>query len=54
MQKYGTKSIYIIILNWNRKKDIIKYLQSLKNIKYSNFNIVAMDNGSIDGSQKNY
>lgn len=41
--------LFVIILNFNNKKDIILCLQSL--IKaYSKINVVVVDNGSSDGS----
>lgn len=42
--------VTIIILNWNGKDDTIECLDSLKSINYSNFEILLVDNGSIDGS----
>lgn len=42
--------VAIIILNWNRKEDTIECLESLKNITYSNYEILLIDNGSTDGS----
>ena len=44
--------VSIIIVNWNKKEDIIQCLSSLKNITYPNFKIAVVDNGSTDGSQK--
>lgn len=40
----------IIILNWNGKEDTLQCLQSLKNIKYPNYKIFLVDNGSTDNS----
>jgi GT2 family glycosyltransferase len=42
--------VSIIILNWNGKKDTIECLDSLKKIRYFNYEIVIVDNGSTDGS----
>jgi len=42
----------IVILNWNGKEDTIECLESLKNITYSNYEILLVDNGSTDESVK--
>lgn len=42
--------VYIVILNWNRKADILECINSLIQIDYPNFKIVVIDNGSTDGS----
>jgi GT2 family glycosyltransferase len=42
--------ISIIILNWNGKKDTLECLESVQQIDYPNYQIVVVDNGSIDGS----
>ena len=42
--------VTIILLNWNGKNDTIECLESLKNITYSNYDILLIDNGSTDGS----
>ncbi len=42
--------IAIVILNWNGKKDTKECLNSLKQITYSNYEIILVDNGSVDGS----
>ncbi len=44
--------ISIIILNWNNKDDTIKCLDSLRYLNYNNYEIIVIDNGSTDGSQK--
>ncbi len=38
--------VYIIIVNWNGIKDTIECLESLKTIKYTNYKVVLVDNGS--------
>ena len=43
-------SVTVIVLNWNGKDLTIECLESLKQINYSNFNILIVDNGSTDGS----
>jgi len=42
--------VSIIILNWNGKDDTIECLESLKHITYPNYEVVLVDNGSVDGS----
>ena len=42
--------VSIIILNWNGWRDTIECLQSLYAIKYSNYQVVVIDNGSTDNS----
>lgn len=42
--------VSIIILNWNGKDDTIECLESLKYIIYSNYEVLLVDNGSVDGS----
>ena len=45
-------NVFIIILNWNGKKDTLECLSSLKKIYYKNYKIVLVDNGSKDDSVK--
>ena len=42
--------VSIIIATYNGKKYLDKCLDSLKNTKYSNFEILVIDNNSSDGS----
>jgi hypothetical protein len=44
------RKITIIIVNWNGKKDTIECLNSLQSIEYDNFDVLVVDNGSIDDS----
>lgn len=44
--------ISIIVLNWNGKEDTIECLESLKKLDYPNYEIIAVDNGSTDGSPR--
>lgn len=45
------KSVAIIIVNWNQKKLLDTCLSSLKKkTNYSAYNVVVVDNGSLDGS----
>ena len=40
----------VIVLNWNGRAYLEKCLDSLRDQTYSNFEIIVVDNGSIDGS----
>lgn len=42
--------VSIVILNWNGWKDTLLCLESLYQIKYPNFNVILVDNGSEDDS----
>jgi GT2 family glycosyltransferase len=42
--------IYIILLNWNGKKDTIECLSSLAKVDFTSFQPLVVDNGSTDGS----
>ena len=42
--------VAIIILNWNGLTDTLECLASLTRLKYRNFQIIVVDNGSKDGS----
>jgi GT2 family glycosyltransferase len=42
--------VTIVILNWNGKKDTLECIESLKKITYPNYEILLVDNGSVDGS----
>lgn len=44
--------VSIIILNWNGWKDTIECLESLYQITYQNYDIIVVDNGSVDDSIK--
>jgi GT2 family glycosyltransferase len=44
--------VFIIILNWNNYKDTAECLESLAKIRYPNYEIILVDNGSSDGSAK--
>lgn len=45
-----TKSVAVLLLNWNGWRDTLECLDSLLNLDDSNFQIVLCDNGSSDGS----
>lgn len=40
----------IVIVNWNKKKDTLNLLNSLRNLEYDNHTILVVDNASTDGS----
>lgn len=42
--------IFVIILNWNGKKDTLACLESVQHIDYPNYEIIIVDNGSVDDS----
>lgn len=44
--------VFIIIVNWNGKRDTLQCLHSLSKETYRNKEIIVVDNGSIDGSIK--
>lgn len=42
--------VAIIVLNYNKKKDILECLESIFRLDYDGFEVFAVDNGSNDGS----
>ena len=42
--------VFIIILNWNRLKDILDCLESVYQMDYENYEVIVVDNNSEDGS----
>lgn len=46
----ATPKVYIILVNWNGWEDTIECLHSLKELDYSNYSVVVVDNNSADGS----
>ena len=42
----------IVILNWNGIEDTLECLKSVFSLRYKNFEVVVVDNGSIDDSTK--
>ena len=44
--------VHIIILNWNGKDLTLDCLKSLTRVKYNNYKILVVDNGSTDDSVK--
>jgi FkbM family methyltransferase len=49
-QNIENPKISFIILNWNGLEDTIECLNSIYQITYSNFDVVIVDNGSVDNS----
>ena len=47
-----TQKVAIIILNWNNYEDTIECIHFLQKITYRNYEIIIVDNGSTNGSQK--
>jgi GT2 family glycosyltransferase len=48
-QDHNSK-VSIIILNWNRLKDTIECLESVRKMDYPNYEVILVDNGSTDDS----
>jgi len=48
----GYPKIFLIILNWNGKEVLKDCLQSIEKIDYPNYEVIVVDNGSTDDSQK--
>ena len=44
------KRVDVVVLNWNGWQDTIACLESLQRQDYSHFNVLVVDNDSIDGS----
>jgi GT2 family glycosyltransferase len=42
--------VAIIIVSWNQKKFTIECLKSLRYLEYPNYEVILVDNGSIDGT----
>ena len=42
--------VYILTLNWNRRKDTLDCLASLQETTYPNYRLLVIDNHSADGS----
>ena len=42
--------VSIVVLNWNGWKDTIECLESLYRIRYPNYDVIVIDNGSRDES----
>lgn len=44
--------VSILIVNWNSKENLVDCFESLFKISYSNFEVIMVDNGSVDDSVK--
>jgi GT2 family glycosyltransferase len=42
--------VYLVTVNWNRHQDTLECLDSLLKVDYPNLRLLAVDNGSSDGS----
>jgi GT2 family glycosyltransferase len=42
--------VYVIVLNWNGFSDTSACLSSLQQLRYSNYRVIVVDNGSTDDS----
>ena len=42
--------VLVVILNWNGGADTLACLESLSHVDYPSFQVVVIDNGSVDGS----
>lgn len=45
------ETVSIVIVNWNRKNDVLRAIQSIYEQTYKNIEIIVVDNASTDGSQ---
>ncbi|HET6746726.1 MAG TPA: glycosyltransferase family 2 protein [Candidatus Saccharimonadales bacterium] len=52
MAATNTPLVSIIILNWNRINDTLACLESVRKQTYKNYEIIVVDNGSVDDSKK--
>jgi len=43
-------SVAVLLLNWNNYPDAAKCLESLRDLEYSDFHVIVLDNGSTDDS----
>jgi GT2 family glycosyltransferase len=46
----GAPRVGIVIVNWNGLHDTLECLESLRNLEYSNYCVIVVDNASSDGS----
>ena len=42
--------ISVVIITWNRKRDILETIQAVYNQDYKHFELIVVDNGSMDGT----
>jgi GT2 family glycosyltransferase len=52
LKEKNNSLIYIIIVNWNGWKDTIECINSIKQLAYTNYRIIIIDNYSTDESLK--
>jgi GT2 family glycosyltransferase len=45
-----SRKVGVILVNWNGKQDTLACLRSLSQLKYADYDIIVVDNGSEDGS----
>ena len=50
MGKNDTPLVSVVNVTWNGKEFLQKHLPSLKNLKYPNYEVIIVDNASIDGN----
>jgi hypothetical protein len=44
--------VSIVITTYNKKRDVLKCVRSLKELNYQNYEIIVVDNGSTDGTSE--
>ena len=49
-QSGASPRVAVILLNWNQPEFTLACLQSLKRVDYPAYDVVVVDNGSVDGS----
>ena len=54
MNKKHQPKVSLVFLTWNGKRYTFDLLESLKKINYKNYDIIVVDNGSNDGTQKEF
>ncbi len=54
MKKKRQPKVSLVFLTWNGRKYTFDLLKSLKKINYENYDIIVVDNGSNDGTQKEF
>ena len=54
INKFSQPKVSIVFVTWEGKKYTFDLLDSLKKIKYKNYDIIVVDNGSTDGTQKEF
>jgi len=54
MEKNYSPKVSIIFLTWNGIRYTFDLIDSLKKISYINYDVIVVDNGSIDGTQEKF